>query len=140
MAKISQILRGSNGQKGFTLIELIIVMAVLAVLAAIAVPRYNGILAESKVKSDAVTASGIASAARIQETSTGDPVTSTADYNGISEDYFAPGKLPSSGGTFVLTGGGNDPYAVSWTPTVGIYNNIAQTVTEGSVFTIDTTP
>jgi len=124
-----------EGQKGFTLVELVIVMAVLLVLAAIAIPRYNGILNESKVKSDAVTAAGIISAARIQETSTGNPVGALVD---ISEDYFEPGKTPTSGGDFALEGGGNTAYVVKWTPTVGVYDTHEQTLTEGSVFTPST--
>lgn len=126
-----------NRQKGFTLVELVIVMAVLVVLAAIAIPRYNGVLNESKVKSDGVTAAGIVSAARIQETSTGNPVVGMA---GISEDYFEPGKTPTSGGAFVLNGGGNTPYEVTWTPDVGKYNGIAQILTEGTVFVLTTAP
>lgn len=129
-----------NRQDGFTLVELVIVMAVLVVLAAIAIPRYNGILNESKVKSDAITAAGIVSAARIQETSTGSIITSTAgSYDGLSAGYFEPGKLPSSGGAFALTGGGNSPYVVDWTPNVGDYSGHVQTMTEGSVFAPNTT-
>ncbi|MEQ8236270.1 MAG: prepilin-type N-terminal cleavage/methylation domain-containing protein [Syntrophomonadaceae bacterium] len=134
MMRMFSRLQGSEGQKGFTLIELIIVMAVLTVLAAIAIPRYNGILHESKVKSDAITASGIASAARIQETMTGNQVISTSGYEGLDENYFEAGKLPSSGGGFTLAGGGNAPYVVTWTPDVGIYSGFLQTVTEGQVF------
>lgn len=118
-------------QEGFTLVELVIVMAVLVVLAAIAIPRYNGVLNESKVKSDGVTAAGIVSAARIQETSSGEPV---QGMEGIDEDYFEPGKEPTSGGEFALSGGGNDPYEVKWTPTVGKYSGIEQSLTEGTMF------
>jgi type IV pilus assembly protein PilA len=130
------IMASKEGQKGFTLVELVIVMAVLVVLAAIAIPRYNGILNESKVKSDAITAAGIVSAARIQETSTGISVGSTSD---LSTSYFQPGKAPSSGGEFALTGGGNSLYVVQWTPTVGDYSGKVQTLTEGSVFSTNPT-
>ena len=123
--------RETDRQRGFTLVELVIVMAVLVVLAAIAIPRYNGVLNESKVKSDGVTAAGMVSAARIQETSAGERVTDLGD---LSADYFEPDKTPTSGGVFELTGGGNDPYEVSWTPTVGKYDQIEQTLTEGVLF------
>lgn len=127
----------ANSQQGFTLVELVIVMAILAVLAAIAIPKYNGVLHESKVKSDAVTAAGIVSAARIQETSSGDPVVSAAgSYDGLDDNYFPADTIPTSGGTFGLVDGGNGLYQVTWTPNVGIYDGIAQTVTEGTVFEI----
>lgn len=128
-----------QAQKGFTLVELVIVMAVLVVLAAIAIPRYNGVLNESKVKSDAITAAGIVNAARIQETG-GDSVNALTD---ISEDYFEPGKTPTSGGEFLLERGTNGAFEITWTPDeAGVYNGIAQRVTEGAVFTLakETTP
>jgi len=130
----------NDREKGFTLVELVIVMAVLVVLAAIAIPRYNGILNESKVKSDAITAAGIVSAARIQETSTGTALVNTAGtYDGLNTSYFEAGKAPSSGGAFALSGGGNSPYVVNWTPNVGDYSGHVQTQTEGGVFNPNTT-
>lgn len=124
--------RGIRGQKGFTLVELVIVMAVLAVLAAIAIPRYNVVLNEAKVKSDGVTAAGIVSAARIQETSSGDKVESL---DALDDYYFGSDRKPTSGdGEFTLGGGEDAPYVVAWTPKVGKYNGIEQTLTEGQLF------
>jgi len=139
LRKMRSRMDSGEGQKGFTLVELVIVMAVLVVLAAIAIPRYNGILNESKVKSDAVTAAGIISAARIQETSTGTQVNCSAGtYDKLSEDYFQQGIVPASGGEFALEGGGNTAYVVKWTPIVGAFDTHEQTLTEGSVFTPNT--
>lgn len=40
-------------KKGFSLIELIIVLAVMAIIALIAIPNFNAVKENSKVKSDA---------------------------------------------------------------------------------------
>ena len=37
-----------KGEKGFTLIELVIIIAVLGILAAVAIPKYANITSESK--------------------------------------------------------------------------------------------
>jgi prepilin-type N-terminal cleavage/methylation domain-containing protein len=52
ITKIRDMMKRKNGQKGFTLVELIVVMAILAVLAAIAVPRFGTVLTDSKSKAD----------------------------------------------------------------------------------------
>lgn len=52
-------------EKGFTLIELIVVMAILAVLAALAVPRFTGMLEQSKLKAHNANVEMIAKAAEV---------------------------------------------------------------------------
>lgn len=65
--KMRDVLKRKNGQKGFTLVELIVVMAILAVLAAIAVPRYTGTLDKAKLQADQASAKTIVSAVAIAE-------------------------------------------------------------------------
>ncbi|WP_054692555.1 competence type IV pilus major pilin ComGC [Syntrophomonas palmitatica] len=50
LMKLRNMIKGNEGQKGFTLIELIVVMAILALLAALAVPKVGTVLNESKAK------------------------------------------------------------------------------------------
>lgn len=50
LLKLRLMMKRKEGQKGFTLIELIVVMAILAILAALAVPRFAHILGTSKDK------------------------------------------------------------------------------------------
>ncbi|MBU3110321.1 prepilin-type N-terminal cleavage/methylation domain-containing protein [Clostridium lacusfryxellense] len=49
-------------KRGFTLIELIIVISIIAIVSAIAVPKYNGIQKDAKIKSDVASAKVIADA------------------------------------------------------------------------------
>lgn len=50
--KIRFMMKRKDNQKGFTLVELIIVMAILAVLVGLAIPKYTGVLDDSKKKSN----------------------------------------------------------------------------------------
>ncbi len=47
MNKIRNALKG-QGQKGFTLVELVVVMAILVLLAALAVPKFTSVLANAR--------------------------------------------------------------------------------------------
>lgn len=54
-----------KGQKGFTLVELLIVIAIIGILAAIAIPRYNSATDSAKVAQVRATLSTIESAGEI---------------------------------------------------------------------------
>lgn len=83
--KMRNMMKRKNGQKGFTLVELIVVMAILAVIAAIAVPRYSTVLSDSKYKAHNANVQTIGKAAQL---------------------YFAT-EAPTADGTIdSLTGGG----------------------------------
>ena len=59
MKKLKKMLKE---QKGFTLVELVVVIAILGILIAIAVPKYNDITRNSKIKAHQATARTIMSA------------------------------------------------------------------------------
>ena len=49
-------------RKAFTLIEIIMVLVIIGILSAVAVPKFSGLSANSKVASELATASTIQSA------------------------------------------------------------------------------
>lgn len=57
-----------RNQDGFTLVELIVVMAIIALLAALAVPKFMGIVDDSKTKADQANRDMLNSAKDLYET------------------------------------------------------------------------
>lgn len=124
-----------KNNKGFTLVELIVVIAILGILGGIAVPRFSKIQDQSRIKADAATAAQLISSARMQEIERNDgEVTKVGDDKNWNDNYME-WAIPQSGGEFQLSGGLDDKYEITWTPTKGkIIQD--QTVTEGKEFTI----
>lgn len=108
LMKMRDMMKRKNGQKGFTLIELIVVMAILAVLAAIAVPRYTNATLAAKASAHLANIRTIESAVMMFQANDGD-ITSLSDGSQLSE-YIA--EWPDSPGKYGLVSG-----SVSASPT-----------------------
>lgn len=111
-------------------------------MAAIAIPRFSSIQDGSKVKADAATAAEIISAARIQETDTGDAVTGlfvAAGDKSLQPEYIQnPGTPQSNGGTgadFALNQHTDGRYYVTWKADTKSYSG-NKIVIEGVPFDI----
>ncbi|MBI9014340.1 MAG: prepilin-type N-terminal cleavage/methylation domain-containing protein [Clostridiales bacterium] len=134
-----KLIRTKMNKKGFSLIELIVVIAILAIIAAVAIPRFAGIQDRSTVKSDAATASEIASNARLQHVDNNlIVVTGVAGAGEIAwDDDYMTYPTPQGGGAFVLAyDAGTELYGITWTPTTCGDYNVEQSVTENAAFTI----
>ncbi len=72
-----------KGQKGFTLLELMIVVAIIGVLSAIAVPAYKDYVAKSAVTSALGTVKSLLTNADLYNQNTATPITTTTDLSSI---------------------------------------------------------
>jgi len=105
--KMRKMMQRGNGQKGFTLIELIVVMAILAVLAAIAIPKYTGILAQSKRNANDSNIDMIAHAAELYYGANTPNVVPTAIATLTDSDYLKSVPVnPVTNSAYSLTASG----------------------------------
>jgi prepilin-type N-terminal cleavage/methylation domain-containing protein len=74
--------KSRKNQKGFTLVEVIVVAVIVAILAAVAIPLYNGYIADSRINVCQNTAASVASAftAAVQQ----DPSFDGTDFNALT--------------------------------------------------------
>ncbi|MGX9457953.1 pilin [Photobacterium damselae subsp. damselae] len=90
-----------KGQKGFTLIELMIVVAVIGVLSAIAIPQYQKYVAKAEVASALATMTGVKTNVEAYAVETGEFP------NGISaaSDLGVPQSMKQGAITLTKTSG-----------------------------------
>lgn len=100
----------NHGQKGFTLIELMIVVAIIGILAAVAIPQYQNYVAKSQVTRV------------MQETGALKTVIETCLLDGLT----GAGECDLGWTTSNLIG------ATTYTPQTGLTVTLAQTIAEES--------
>lgn len=76
--------RVGSGQRGFTIVELMVVVAVMAVLAVIAIPSFNSVALSSKLNAIANNFVASAQLARSEAIKRNMPVTLCASSNGTA--------------------------------------------------------
>lgn len=87
ITKIRKMLQRESGQKGFTLVELIVVIAILGILTAIAVPKYNATLNEAKENAAVADCRTIASAVTLYQTAKDNNASATPKIEEL-DDYL----------------------------------------------------
>ena len=102
--KVQKVLSTKPGQKGFSLIELVVVVAVLAVLSAIAIPSFNNISGKARATAAANTLATIAKecAAKIADVGIGNAthtVPRLDGYEGVAAAGFFVNNAKVTAGT-----------------------------------------
>lgn len=90
-----------QGQKGFTLIELMIVVAIIGVLSAIAIPAYKDYVSKSQAASGLATLKSLVTPAELIMQDNGELSGAITTLN-ISEDANKLGTLSISGASSIV--------------------------------------
>lgn len=126
-----------QGQKGFTLIELMIVVAVIGVLSAIAMPQYQKYVAKAEVASALATLTGIKTNVEAYAVENGTFPDGETEGQ-LIDDLGVPATIPSGEVSFVAgdTGSGTIVFTFSDTGVSSLLSKnqfeLARSGTDGS--------
>jgi len=98
-----------RGQKGFTLMELLIVVAILGVLAAVVIPRFTSLIGRGATEAAATELEVVQTAMVAAMTATPVSAVSTGTDEALSQDSVIPTEAPI--GPYLQTSTG---YLYSW--------------------------
>ena len=99
-----RILSRKPGEKGFSLIELVVVVAVLAILAAIAIPNFTSINNKARASSASNTMATLVKECAVKHANACSGA--ACNYNAINLDGYtavAAGTCPNGSGTLTFT-------------------------------------